>query len=145
MLPKGQDGLLRLMEHHFGGSGQLFETRRQWLDLDASDAGLCFGDSGEVALERPQYGAGFADASGQFGEILLEGLTAHALLGVLLDLKVSEDPAPDARAVAAFVDQISRRIEEVRFEPSHQVLRYAGSVDGGPVAFVTRLEEGPAR
>ena len=133
------------MEHHFGGSGQLFETRRQRLNLDASDAGLCFCDSAEVALERPQHGAGIADASGQIGEILLEGVTAHALLRVLLDLQIGEDRAPDAGAVATLVDEIAGRIEEVRIEPSHQVLRYTGSVDGGPVAVGARLEEGPSR
>ena len=144
VVPKGQNRLLRLMEHHFGGSGQFFETRRQWLDLDASDAGLCFCDSAEVALERAQYGAGVANASGQFGEIPLEGLAAHALLGVLFDLKVGEDSAPDAGAVATFVDQISGRIEEVRLEASHQVRRYTGGVDGGPVAGGIRLEKGPS-
>ena len=145
VLPKGQNGLLRLMQYHLRRSGELFETRRQWLDLDVSDTGLCLRESAEVALERPQYGAGVADTSGQIGEILLEGLTAHALLGMLLDLKVGEDPAPDAGAVATFVDQISGRIEEVRLEPSHQVLRHTGSVDGGPVAVGTGLEEGPSR
>ena len=110
-----------------------------------SDAGLCFGDSPKVALQRPQYGAGVADAPGQTGEILLEGLTTSSLFGVLLDLQISEDPAPDAGAIAAFVDEVSGCIEEVRLEPGHQVLRYAGSGDGGPAAGGARLEEGPSR
>ena len=54
VLSKRQNGLFRLMEHNLCGSGEFFETRRQWLNFNPSNAGLCFGNSGEVSLERPQ-------------------------------------------------------------------------------------------
>ena len=46
VLSKRQNGLFRLMEHDLSGSSELFKTGGQWLNLNASNACLCFGNSG---------------------------------------------------------------------------------------------------
>jgi hypothetical protein len=74
------------MEHDLGRPGQFFETRGQRLHFNASDARLCFGDSGEVGLERAQDRAGLSDAPSQIRKGMLEIVTALALFGVLLDV-----------------------------------------------------------
>ena len=102
--------MFRLMEHDLGGPGQLFETRGQWLNLDTADTGLCVGDAGEVILERTQDRTGLAHAAGQVSESMLEFGASLALFRVLVNLEVGEYSAPDAGAIAQFLDEVSGRI-----------------------------------
>ena len=115
MLTKRQNGLFRLMEHNLGCSGQFFETRGQWLHLDASNAGLCLGDPSEVGLESAQNRAGLADALGQIGESVLESFTAFAPVGMLLDLQIGQNSTPDTGPIPQFLDEVSGCIQEVGF------------------------------
>ena len=89
MLSERQHGLFRLMKHDLSRSGQFFEIRGQWLNFDALNAGLCFGDPPEVSLERTQERAGLTNPSGEIGQVPLESLTAFALFRVLIDLEIS--------------------------------------------------------
>ena len=116
VLSKRQNGLFRLMEHDLSGSGEFFKTGGQWLNLNASNAGLCFGNSGEVILERTQDRAGLPDAPGEISESMLKCFTAFALFGMLLDLQIGENSSPDAGAVPQFLDKIPGCIQEVSFE-----------------------------
>ena len=145
VLSERQNGLFRLMKHDLSRPGQFFEMRGQWLNFDASNAGLCFGDSPEVSLKCTQDRAGLADASGQSGESVLESFTAFALFRVLIDLEISKKPAPDAGAIPQFLDEISRGIQEVTFESLHHLRGKPRRADGCPVAVRVGLKKRPPR
>lgn len=144
VLSERQNRLLRLVKHDLRRSGQFFEARGQRLYLDSSDAGLGVGDSGEVVLERAQDRTGVPDAMGQISERILESFTPFALFGVLLDLEIGENSAPDVRAIAQFFDQVSGCIQEVSFDSFHQLGTKAWGVDACPFAVTVGLKKRPS-